>query len=94
MSNIALSVDDELIRKVRKIAIDKNTTLTQMVRDFLASVVARDAAQRMRTVRQLERSFEKFSRDMGKRNWSHKLVSEDLNDGQEYNGIVVENPSR
>ena len=24
----------------------------------------------------------------------HKLVSEDLNDGQEYNGIVVENPFR
>ena len=24
----------------------------------------------------------------------HKLVSEDLNDGQKYNGIVVENPFR
>jgi predicted nucleic acid-binding protein len=24
----------------------------------------------------------------------HKIVSEDLNDGQEYNGIVVENPFR
>ena len=76
MSNITLSVDDELIRKVRKIAIDKNTTLTQMVRDFLASVAARDAAQRMRAVRQLERSFEKFSRDMGKRDWSREDLHE------------------
>ena len=76
MSNITLSVDDELIRKVRKVAIDKNTTLTQMVRDFLASVAARDAAQRMRAVRQLERSFEKFSRDMGKRDWSRENLHE------------------
>jgi hypothetical protein len=76
MSNITLSVDDELIRKVRKIAIDKNTTLTQMVRDFLASVAARDAAQRIRAVRQLEKSFEKFSRDMGKRDWNRENLHE------------------
>ena len=38
MSNITLSVDDEIIKKVRKIAIDKNTTLTAMVRDFLTEV--------------------------------------------------------
>ncbi len=46
MSNITLSVDDEVIRKVRKIAVNKNTTLTQMVRDFLSSVATRGVAQR------------------------------------------------
>jgi hypothetical protein len=76
MSNITVSVDDEIIRKVRKIAIDKNTTLTQMVRGFLASVAARDVAQRMRAVRKLEMSFEQFSRDMGKRNWSREDLHE------------------
>ena len=76
MSNITLSVDDEIIGKVRKIAIDKNTTLTQMVRSFLTSVAARDTAQRMRAVRQLERSFDEFSRDMGKRDWSREDLYE------------------
>ncbi|MDY6853972.1 MAG: DUF6364 family protein [Thermodesulfobacteriota bacterium] len=76
MSNITLSVDDEIIKKVRKIAIDKNTTLTQMVRDFLASVAARDAAQRMQTVKELEMSFEQFSRDMGKREWRREELYE------------------
>lgn len=76
MSNITLSVDDEVIRKVRKIAIDKNTTLTQMVRDFLTSVTTRGAAQRMRAVRRLETSFEEFSRDMGKRDWSREELHE------------------
>ncbi|NOR04902.1 MAG: hypothetical protein GQ575_01170 [Deltaproteobacteria bacterium] len=76
MSNITLSVDDEVIRKVRKIAIDKNTTLTQMVRDFLTSVATRGAAQRMQAVRRLETSFEEFSRDMGKRDWSREELHE------------------
>ena len=54
MSNITLTVDDEIIKKVRKVAIDKNTTLTQMVRDFLISVADRDAAVRSQIVRDLE----------------------------------------
>jgi len=43
MPNITLSVDVDIIKKVRKIAIDKNTTLTAMIREFLTSVAARDA---------------------------------------------------
>ena len=43
MPNITLSVDDDTVKKVRKIAIDKNTTLTAMVREFLISVAARDS---------------------------------------------------
>ena len=76
MSNITLSVDDEIIKKVRKIAIDKNTTLTQMIRDFLAFVAARGAAQRMQAVKELEMSFEQFSRDMGKREWRREELYE------------------
>jgi hypothetical protein len=40
MSNITLSVDDEVIRKVRKIAIDKNTTLTQMVIRYSSTLIS------------------------------------------------------
>ena len=43
MPNITLSVDDDIVKRVRKIAIDKNTTLTAMIREFLTSVAARDA---------------------------------------------------
>ena len=46
MSNITLSVDDEIIKKVRKIAIDKNTTLTAMVREYLKSIAERDQIEK------------------------------------------------
>ena len=33
--NITLNIDEEIVKKVRKIAIDKDTTLTAMVRNYL-----------------------------------------------------------
>ena len=76
MSNITLSVDDEIIKKVRKVAIDKNTTLTQMVRDFLVSVAERDSVTRRRALRDLDESFGSLSRDMGKRSWEREDLYE------------------
>jgi hypothetical protein len=46
MPNITLSVQEDVIKKVRKIALDRNTTLTSMVRKFLCSVAARDRQER------------------------------------------------
>jgi hypothetical protein len=76
MPNITLSVDEETIKKVRKIAVDQNTTLTAMIRDFLVSVARRTAPERERAVRSLEASFAKFSRDMGPRSWRREDLHE------------------
>lgn len=76
MSNITLRVDDEIIKKVRKVAIDKNTTLTKMVRDFLISVAQHDSAEKRQAKKELVRSFQHYSRDMGKRSWSREDLYE------------------
>ena len=68
MPNITLSVDEETIKKVRKIAVDKHTTLTAMVREFLQSV-ADSSAERQMTLDKLHKSFRELSRDMGPRSW-------------------------
>lgn len=70
--NITLNVDEEIVKKVRKIAIDKDTTLTEMVRDYLAWVAKGDALERQQSIAALDESFEKLSRDMGPRNWSRE----------------------
>lgn len=70
MSNVTLSVNDKIIKKVRKIAIDKNTTLTAMVRDFLTEVANRDVQQKKEASGMLRASFQKMSRDMGQRKWT------------------------
>ncbi len=76
MSNITLSVDDEVIKKVRKIAVDKNTTLTAMVREYLQAVADSDAAEKKQAVKKLQQSFGDLSRDMGRRNWSRDELYE------------------
>jgi hypothetical protein len=76
MPNITLSVDDEIVKKVRKIAIDQNTTLTAMVRDFLRTVAERGAPETERAVRKLEATFAKYSRDMGSRAWRREELHE------------------
>jgi len=69
--NITLSLEDQLVKRVRKIAVERDTTLTGMVRDYLEKVAAEDAASgRKRREREaLERSFERFQFKTGKRTW-------------------------
>jgi hypothetical protein len=76
MPNITLSVDDEIIKKVRKIAIDKNTTLTAMVRQFLTSVAAMDAQEKNDAVKRLRKSFINLSCDMSRRSWTREDLHE------------------
>ncbi|PIP43645.1 MAG: hypothetical protein COX17_05815 [Deltaproteobacteria bacterium CG23_combo_of_CG06-09_8_20_14_all_60_8] len=65
MTNITLSVDETIIKKVRKIAIEKNTSLTAMVREYLEQMAARDGAEKQRRLESLLKSLALLSRDMG-----------------------------
>jgi hypothetical protein len=69
MSNITLSVDDQVVRKVRKIAVDRNTTLTELVRGYLTRLAEEDSIQRQLAAEDLEQTFRTLSREMGPRNW-------------------------
>lgn len=72
MPNITLNVDEKIIKKVRKIAVEKNTTLTAMVREYLEQVASRDEWERQKTLADLRRSFSSLSRDMGERTWQRE----------------------
>ena len=69
---ITLSIDEEVVKKVRKIAIDKDTTLTAMVRNYLMSIASRDIAARKADADKLMETFEKVSREMGPRTWTRE----------------------
>ena len=68
--DITLDIDDEVVRRVSRVASDRGTTLSAMVRDYLASVVEGDAAARQGLIAKLEESVERHSRDMGPRTWT------------------------
>ena len=69
--NITLSLDEKVVREVRKIAVERDTTLTGLVREYLEKLAAEAAAKgrRRRERDALERSFEKHQFNIGKRAW-------------------------
>ena len=82
MPNITLSVDDEIVRKVRKIAVDRNTTLTEMVRAYLVRVAQEDAVGRELAATELQETFTRYSRRLEKRSWTR----DDLHDRGAFRG--------
>jgi Family of unknown function (DUF6364) len=70
--NVTLSLDDDLVKKVRKLAIEQDTTLTGLVRNYLENLAAQsDASGRGRREREaLERSFDRFQYKVGRRTWT------------------------
>lgn len=72
--NITLSLDEELVKRVRKIAVDHDTTLTGLVRAYLTRLASEDSAsgRKLREREALQRSFEHFSFKIGKRTWNRE----------------------
>jgi hypothetical protein len=66
---IALSLDDNLVKEVRKIAVERDTTLTGLIRAYLERLVCENAASgRKRREREaLEHSFQQFQFRAGKK---------------------------
>lgn len=69
MGNITLSVDKEVIKKVRRIALEKDTTLTALVRDYLNQMADSVDARQLQDAKTVRNTFRQLSRPMGKRDW-------------------------
>jgi Family of unknown function (DUF6364) len=67
--NITLSLDEKLVKEIRKVAVERDTTLTGLVRQYLEQLAAENAAsgRRRRERESLERSFSQFQFQVGKR---------------------------
>jgi len=76
--NITLSLPEDLVKRVRKIAVDRDTTLTGLVREYLSDLARKDAAagRKRREREALERSFEQFQFRVGKRTWKREDLYE------------------
>ena len=76
--NVTLSLDDELVKEVRKIAVERDTTLTGLVRAHLQEIAAEHAksGRKRRELEALEQGFKQFQFRMGKRTWKREDLYE------------------
>jgi hypothetical protein len=58
--NVTLTLDDKLVREVRKIAAERETTLTGLVRAYLQDLADKNGSddRRRKALETLERSFD------------------------------------
>lgn len=70
--NVTLSLEDEIVRKVRRIASAQDTTLTGLVRDYVVQLAATDDAddRKVRNRANLERLFNRHNAPPSSRTWT------------------------
>jgi hypothetical protein len=76
--NITFSLPKDLVKRVRKIAVDRNTTLAGLVREYLSELIRHDAAtdRKRRELEALERCFEQFQFRVGNKSWKREDLYE------------------
>lgn len=72
--NVTLTLTDQLVREVRRIAVERDTTVTGLVRDYLEKLADENATtgRRRREREALERSFGLYQFNVGKRKWKRE----------------------
>lgn len=73
MKNITLTVDDEVLERVRILAAKRKTSINGLVRDYLKELVAKERAVDEARNRLLELAREKAG-DMGKQRWTREKL--------------------
>ncbi len=46
MKNLTLAIDEDLLMTARKLALDRNTSVNQLIREYLQSLVEEDRKRR------------------------------------------------
>jgi len=67
--NVTLVIEEDLLLAARKIALDRRTSVNQLVREYLAALVEEPRRKRLARAR-LRKTFEAGLVEVGDRNWS------------------------
>ena len=88
MYNITISIDNNLLKKVKKIAVDRDTSFSGLIRAFAEELVEKEERHRILMIDELDYLFKNNSAETGSINWTR----EDLNDGQKIMDLIIVNP--
>lgn len=88
MANLTISIDDEVLKRARLRALREGTSVDALLRDYLERFTAVHAARRVAA----ERILGVSARAVSRRGGAAVLLSEDLQHGQDIEGVRVENP--
>lgn len=76
MPNLTMSIDADLLKRSRKIAIDRDTSLTGLIREYLEDLVRRDDVAAEAAASELEELCRTSTMVVGERRWSRDDIHE------------------
>jgi hypothetical protein len=75
MKNITLSIDEKVLTAVRRYAVEKNSSVNGIVREYLTGLAERqDRASQVR--RELRRLSDRSKARIGRRSWNRDQLHE------------------
>ena len=75
MKNITLSIDEDVVRTVRRYAVERGSTVNALVREFLTGIANReDRARKAR--QQIRQLSEQSTARVGSRSWTREELHE------------------
>ncbi len=76
MSNITISLDNDLLKKAKKIAVDRDTSFNGLVREYIAELVSREERIRLMKIEELDNLFAGSSAVIGDKTWARDDLHE------------------
>ena len=76
MANVTISIDDDALKRAKKIAIDRDTSFNGLVRGYVESLVAGEQRRRELQIQELDRLFEESTAIVGPVSWSRDDLHE------------------
>ena len=76
MANVTISIDDNMLKRAKKIAIDRDTSFNGLVRNYVETLVAREQRRRELQIEELDRLFEESTAIVGPVTWTRDDLHE------------------
>ena len=76
MPNITMTINEDLLKKTRKLAVEKNTTLTALIRAFLENLAQRQHLKKEEIIIKLKTSFNNKKVKVGEKTWNRPDLHE------------------
>ena len=67
--SITMSIDEKLLRKAKKIAREKNTSISNLIRNYISQLVDKENMKKEDVVSELETIFDNSHMKVGDKNW-------------------------
>ena len=70
--NLTMTIDSKILKQARRAAMERQVSLTSLVREYLQQLASKENDQAKRTAQALKASFARNRRNIGRISWSRE----------------------